>query len=97
MEDVHHHVAVIEDDPLAHRKSIDGVRPRIVFLFQSILNLAGDGFEVRFRSSRANQKKIREPGNLTQIQRDDVFGFLVRGQLRAKPGEVYGLDGAVSR
>ncbi len=86
MKDVDHDVGVIRDDPLAERISIHGHRLH-AFLFQLILQLACDRFQVRLGGAGAEEEKIREAGNAAQVDGDDVFGFFVRGEFGAAAGE----------
>ena len=62
MEDVHHDAAEIGYDPLAERESIDAERLGIVFLFEPVVDFAGDGFELRLGLAGADDKKVGESG-----------------------------------
>lgn len=53
-----------------------------MLLQQLILNLAGDRLQMGFGCSRTNHKEISERGNPAEIQRDNLFRFLVRGKFR---------------
>lgn len=72
------HLHVIEHDPLACWKSVNGNRADALLLFQPIFDLAGNRLEVRFRRSRANDEEICEAGDALKIEDDDVFRFFVR-------------------
>lgn len=86
MEDVHDHLQVIEHDPLAGWKAIHSYRPRVVLLFQLHFNFIRDRFDLRFRLRRADDKKIRESGDVAQIEDNDVFRFFVRREFGASAG-----------
>ena len=57
---MHDHVAVIGDDPLAERIAVHAERADLVLLFQAVLDLAGDGLELRLGRAGADDEKIRE-------------------------------------
>ena len=79
MEDVHDHLQVIEHNPLAGRKTVQGRRLGRVFLSQPVLNLTGDGLKMRLGRARTDDEKIREGGDSAQIQNDDFFRLFVGG------------------
>ena len=83
MEDVHDHLQVIEHDPLARRKTVDRGRAHLVILAQAGLDLTRDRFQMRLRSPRADDEEVGEGGNPAQIEDDEVFRFLVGGELGA--------------
>ncbi len=83
MEDVHDHLQVIEHDPLADRKTIHRRRAHLVIFAQPRFDLARDRFQVRLRSSRADDEEIRESGNPAQIEHHDVFRLFVSRELGA--------------
>jgi hypothetical protein len=93
VKDVDHDVGVIEDDPLAHRKSIHGVGSDGVIFFQAVLDFTRNGFQVRLGGPGANQEKIGETGNAAEIEHRDSFGLLTGCELGGESGEVYGFDG----
>ena len=87
-------VGVIRHDPLAHRKSVHRHRPETVLLSQTILQLIDDRFEVRLRRARADDKKIGEARNPTKIEGDDIFRFLVAGNVGDRLGKLFGVNGS---
>jgi hypothetical protein len=84
MKNVHEHVAQIDHDPLAHWIAIHRLRLDVMLFFKPILNFRGNRLEMRLGSSGADQKKIGEGGNATQIERKDIFRLFVAGKFRAK-------------
>ncbi len=60
MENVNDNVAVVGDDPLAERIAVHAHRADLVLLFQPVLDLAGDGLELRLGGTGADDEKIRE-------------------------------------
>jgi hypothetical protein len=86
VEHVHHHLQIIEHDPLTRRKTVDRNRAHGMVFLQTRFNFSGDGFEMRFGRGGADDKKIGERGNSAQIEDDDVFGLLIRGKLGAGGG-----------
>ena len=93
MKNMHHHVGVIRDDPLARRVAIDGQRRHAVFRLQPVLDLAGDRFQVRLGSAGADDEEIGEGRNRAEVDGDDVLGFLVGGDRSAEAGEWFSFDG----
>jgi hypothetical protein len=93
MEDVNHDIAVIEDDPLAHRKSVHGMGPDRVILFEPVLDFTRNRFQMRLGGPGADQEKIGKTGDAAQVERDDALGFFAGGELSGEPGEIYGFDG----
>ena len=93
MEDVHKHADVVNDDPLANREAVYRRRPLAEPLLELVLDLAGDGFEVRFAGARADQVIIRDRRNTAQIERGDVDGFFLGGVKRALLDDFFGGDG----
>jgi len=61
-----------------------------VFIAETFPNRAGDGFQMRIGRSRANDKKIGERGNATEIENDKVLGFFIGGETGAGAGELFG-------
>jgi hypothetical protein len=86
---MHHDVGVIDDDPLAHRVTIDGSRRHLVIHLQPLLDLSGDGLEVGLRGPAANHKKIGETRNPAQIEGNEVFRLFVGGQRGAARGQFF--------
>ena len=86
MENVHYHLEVIENDPLARRKSIDGDGPNSVVFPESRLNLVCDRLELRLRSCGTDYEEIGEARNRVKIQNEDFFRLLVGGEFRAGLG-----------
>ena len=93
VENMHNHIAVIDDEPLAQRVAIHRVGFYIVIFFKACLDFAGDGLEVWLGGAGTDDKKIGEAGNATQIKRDDILGFFFRCVFRAKFGELLGFNG----
>ena len=54
------HIAVIHDDPLAERVAVNAERALLVFLFEAVINFAGDGFQLRLGRAGADDEEIRE-------------------------------------
>lgn len=48
---------------------------------------------MRLGSAGADDEEIRETGNAAEVDRDDVFGFFVGGDVRAEAGESFSFDG----
>jgi len=92
MEDVDHHVGVIGDDPLAGGKAIDGHWADPVVFLQAIVQLARDRLQMRLGRAGADDEKIRETGNTTKVDGEDVLGFFFRGVMRAEAGELFRVD-----
>ena len=86
MEDVHDRLEVIENDPLAGGKSIDGDGPNGVVFSESRLNLVRDRLELRLRGCGTDYKEIGEARNCAKIQNEDFFRLLVGGEFRAGLG-----------
>jgi hypothetical protein len=84
---------VVGDDPLAEREAVHGERLDAVLLAQTVLEVVGDGLEVRLAGRRADDEEVGEGGNAAQVERDDVLGFLVRGDRGAELGKMFGVDG----
>ena len=83
MKDVDHYFEVIENDPLAGGKPINGRRPSAVIFPQSRFNFVRDRFQLGFRAGRTDHEKISEAGNASQIENNNVFSFLVGSELGA--------------
>jgi hypothetical protein len=83
MKNVHHHLQIIEHDPLAGRKSINRHRFCRVLFFQLAFNFIRDRLQLRLGGSRADHKKIGEGRNPAQVQDNDVFRLFVRGEFSA--------------
>jgi hypothetical protein len=84
VEDVHDHIAQIQDDPPARRRA-DMMLGADANLPQSPLRLFGDGFELRFRKPGTDDEVIGNCRDLADIQNDYVFGLLVFGTGAAEP------------
>lgn len=83
MENVDDHLQVIEHNPLARRETVHRDRANSMILLKSRFNLAGDGFELWLGAGRADDEEIREGGDFSKIQNDDVFRLFVRGEFGA--------------
>jgi hypothetical protein len=89
VENVDDHIGVIGDDPLAEREAVDAPWADAVILAQPVLEFVDERLQVRLGIARADHKKISEARESAHIECDDVFGFFVRDNLRAKLGEVF--------
>jgi hypothetical protein len=67
-----------------------------MLLLQAPLEFASQRFEVRLRSARGDEEKIRERRDAAQIESDEIFRFLVVENAGAKPDEVFGVQGMFS-
>jgi hypothetical protein len=83
MEHVDNYLEIIQHDPLTGRETIDGRGAHGVIFFQPRFNFTGDRLEMGLGCRRANDKVIRESGNLPEIQYDNFLGLFVRGELGA--------------
>lgn len=86
VEDVHEHFVVIDHNPLARGIPVDGVRPHAMIIAELILDLARDGLEMRLGGAGADDEEVGQAGDIAQVDRNDVFGLLVRGEFRAESG-----------
>ncbi len=87
MEDVHDHVAVIRDDPLAEREAVGIERAALVIGLDAVLDFVRDGLELRLRGAGANDEEIGERGKLAQVENDDVLRLFVGGDAGTELGE----------
>jgi len=83
VEDMHHHIRVIDHDPLAHRVPVHGARRHLVILLQPDFDFGRDCLQMRLGCPAADHEKIREARDAAQIDGYNVFGFPIGGQLRA--------------
>jgi len=74
-ENVNHEIAVIDQNPLRVLITFDAGRVLARF-FQLGLDLIGDGLNLAGIAAAANQEKIREGGNLANVECNDVAGLL---------------------
>jgi hypothetical protein len=65
-----------------------------VLVLQAVVQVAGDGLQMRLGGTGADDEEIREAGNAAKVDGDDVFGFFVGGDFRAEAGEGFSFDGA---
>jgi hypothetical protein len=86
VEDVDNHFEIVEHDPLAGREAVDRSRADVVIFLQSRFDFVRDRFELRFRRCRTDDEKIGKGGDAGKIENDDLFGLLVRSELRAGRG-----------
>jgi hypothetical protein len=93
MKNVDHDVRVIGHDPLAGRESIDGHRGDAVIGLQTVAQFAGDGLQMRLGRAGADDEEIRETGNTTEVDGEDILGFFLRGIVCAEAGELFRVDG----
>jgi hypothetical protein len=63
VKNVHHHLQVIEHDPLARGKTIHRRRADVMVVLQTRFDFSSDCFQLRLGSGRTNHKKIGEGGN----------------------------------
>ena len=95
---MHHDVAVIDDDPVAHWVAVDGGRGYRVVCLEAAFDFAGDGLEVRLGGAAANDEEIRERRDAAQIEGNNVLGLFVGSQFRAARGQMdAGQDERASR
>jgi hypothetical protein len=57
-----------------------------VVVFQPVLDLAGDRFQVRLRGSRADDKEIREARDALKIEDYDLLRLFIRREFGARFG-----------
>jgi len=88
VKNMHDHVAEIDDHPLARGISVHRIGFHVFLRFQAVLDLPGDGLDVRVGCRGADEKEIGEAGNAAQVERDDVLCFFVRGVFGAESGEL---------
>ena len=69
MEDVDHHLQIIEHDPLAGRETVNRDRANGVIFAQSRFDFICDRFELRLGGGRANDEEIGESRDRAQIPR----------------------------
>ena len=86
MEDVDNHFEIIEHDPLARRKTVNGSGSNLVMFLYFRLNLVRDRFKLWFGSCRTDHEKVGEAGDAGEIENDNVFGLFVGGELGAGRG-----------
>jgi hypothetical protein len=86
MENMHHYITKIRNDPLAGGHAVDGLRADAVILAEAVAEFPDDGLQVRLAGAGADHEKIGEARQAAQVERDDVFGFLIRGDGRAELG-----------
>jgi hypothetical protein len=86
MENMHDHITVIDDQPLAGRVAVHRMGLDVFFRLQPVLDLPGDRLEMRLGCPRADEKKIGEAGNPAQVERDDILCFFVGCEFRAEFG-----------
>ena len=86
MENMHDHITVIDDQPLAGRVAVHRMGLHVLFRFQPVLDFPGDCLEVWLGSARADEEEIGEAGNAAQVECDDVLCFFVRCEFRAESG-----------
>ena len=83
VKNVDNHLQEIEHHPLAGGKSIDRDGPNRMILSQSRFEFVCDRFQLRLGRAGTNHKKICKRRDAAQIQHNDVFRLLVRGEFRA--------------
>ena len=85
MEDVDHHVAEIQYHPAARR--LAGVMfGAQAFLAGTARHFFGDGFQLRLGVARAENEVIRDGGNFSDVENQDIFGFFVQCRFAAEFG-----------
>ena len=83
---MHHHLQVIEHDPLAGGKTVDGYGAQSMVFFEAPFELTGDRFEMRLGCGGANYKEVSKGRNSAKIQDDDLLRLFVRGEFSATCG-----------
>jgi len=84
MENVHNYLEVIQHDPLARGETVDRRCPDAMILPQLCLYFAGDRLQMWLRCSRADNEEIGESGDSAQVEDDNIFRLLIRGQFGAQ-------------
>ena len=77
---------IIENDPLARRKPINGSSGNPMIFFEPRFDFAGDRFQMRLRCRRTDHEEIGERGDFTKIENNNLFRFLVRREIGAGCG-----------
>jgi len=91
-EDVNEEVAVIHEYPLRVSESFHADRI-LAELFELRADLFGDGLNLLRIVARAEDEKVGERGDLTQVQHADVNGFFRFGSSNcSEPGRRYGRE-----
>lgn len=88
VKNMHNDICVIGNNPLTHRKAVDGERPQSVLLFEFVSELIDDRLQMWFGGSGTNDKKVGKARDAPQIESDDVFGFLVARDISNGLGEL---------
>ena len=83
MKDMDNYLQVVEDHPLAGRKSVDRYGSKLMVLAQTRFDFVCNRFQLRLRRAGAYHKKIRKRRDAVQIQHHNVLGLFVRGEFRA--------------
>lgn len=83
VKDVNDHLQVIQDDPLAGRKAVDGHGFDFVLFLQTAGDFTRDRLQLRLRSGRTDHEEIGEGRDPAQIEDNDVFRLFIGGKLRA--------------
>jgi hypothetical protein len=83
VKDMDNYLQIIEHDPLAGWKSVNRYGSNGMVLSQSCFNFIRDGFKLRLGRSGANHEKIGERRDRPQVQDNNLFRLLVRGEFRA--------------
>ena len=92
-ENVNHHVAVVGDDPLALRKTINGQGLDVMIFPKAFFHFVCDGLEVWLTGSGTDEEEIGERGNTAQVDGDDAFRLFIGGYFGTELGETFGVDG----
>jgi hypothetical protein len=83
MKNVHDDLHIIEHDPLARWKSVDGDRAHTVIALETALDFARDRFQVRLGRGGANHEKIGEGRYAMEIENGDLLRFFIRREFGA--------------
>ncbi len=83
VKDVNHHIAEVQYDPPALRVSFLAFRAK-PGVARPTQNLLANGFQVWLRVARADHQIIRHRGDLTNVEDNDVFRFLVQSRIAAQ-------------
>jgi hypothetical protein len=92
-KNVNHDFPIVCYDPLTLRESVHHQRLHAMVFPKAFLQFIGDRLEMRLARPGADQEKIGERGNATQVDGDDALRLLVGSYFGTKLGETFGVDG----
>ena len=81
MEDVHDDRAVVDDDPLADRKTVFCRRALSRGLAHPFPDGTGDRLELGLGGARDDDEEVGETGNPPHVEDHDILGFLIESRL----------------